>query len=165
MTKVYIVTSCEYSDYSIDKVFIDESVAKNYVEFNNKYDNSYEHYLEVYDLNEVKKFKEVNYVLASYEVNTKNNTFELEIDIEKTNNIDWDESISNTTVYQPKSRFINEVYICRLITNENYDEEFIKNKYKKVLHDLMDEVNHLLSLGFSEYDINNQFKNNLNDDD
>lgn len=163
MGKVYVVTSGEYSDYSIDKVFIDESVANNYVEFNNKYGNSYEQYLEVYDLNEDKKFKEVNYVVASYEVNTKNNTFELEIDIEKTNNIDWDESISNTTVYQSKSRFINEVYICRLITNENYDEEFIKNKYKKVLHDLMDDVNYLLSLGFSEYDINNQFKNNLID--
>lgn len=163
MGKVYVVTSGEYSDYIIDKVFIDESVAKNYVEFNNKYGNSYEQYLEVYDLNEDKKFKEVNYVVASFEVNTKNNTFELEIDIEKTNNIDWDESISNTTVYQSKSRFINEVYICRLITDENYDEDFIKSKYKKVLYKLMDDVNYLLSLGFSEYDINNQFKNNLID--
>ena len=39
--KVYLVHHGEYSDYTVDAIFIDEDIAKEYCDLHNKYDNFY----------------------------------------------------------------------------------------------------------------------------
>lgn len=67
-SKIFVVTSGEYSDYTINKVFSNEKEAQKYLDTSKKMDNYEEYRIEEYDLLEKSTLKEIIYIHAIYEV-------------------------------------------------------------------------------------------------
>jgi hypothetical protein len=145
--KIYVVTSGDYSDYHIDKVFIDEEKAKKYIECQNRYlEYNDKSRLEEYDTEE-KDFESVVEIWVSYEDKPKFKfTKKYMCTIESFTTIDKaseDFEISCRWDDWDKTLKLNMEQVLPININ-NIDE--FKNKYQKICEDLMTQIKSLYEI-------------------
>lgn len=140
--KVYIVTSGEYSDYMIRKVFLDKDKAEKYKEW---LPNSND--VEEYDTSDD---------------DIINESYRIRIDLkwypnkeEKLIARSWKdcESDLNYNIYYDYSNYGDmgeELSVVRTVDLDNYSEQYWKDKFTKFIYDLRAYVNQLKSEGFNE---------------
>lgn len=147
MTKAYIVTSGSYSDYTIERVFLDKEKAEKYIKLcDNAFD---EPVIEEYDTDDNKIIDEIVYVEGRHYKNQKSSfkNKEMDVSIKRTNSLDDDPC-------EIKRNWFNKNYdgsyslSIRRVLNGNFDEEKIIKKYEKVLYDLMAQVEYLITTGW-----------------
>lgn len=137
--KVYIVTSGTYSDYRIERVFLDKNKAEKYKEWLTD-SNDVEEY-DTSDDDIVQKQYKVRVVLKWY----TNKEEEL---IARS----WKdcESDSNYNYYANYGNIWEELAVVRTVNADNYDEQYWKDKLTKFIYDLRAYVNQLKAEGFNE---------------
>ena len=137
--KVYIVTSGEYSDYMIRKVFLDKDKAEKYKEW---LPNSND--VEEYDTSDD---------------DIINKSYKIRIDLkwypnkeEKLIARSWKdcESDYNFNLYHDYSDMGEELVVFRTVNADNYSEQYWKDKFTKFIYDLRAYVNQLKSEGFNK---------------
>lgn len=144
--KVYIVVAGQYSDYHIERVFLDKEKAERYVELSqNGYDSPYIKTMETSDDYIIEK---ITYVDAYY---TKGKEYEdIDMDILVTNTVDSTEDNIKRNEFYLYPTGTKELDISRVIYGE-FDEDEIKEKYKRVCHDLMTQIESLVEIeGWTE---------------
>ncbi|MGG0308325.1 hypothetical protein ABEY43_07075 [Priestia megaterium] len=157
--KVFIVTSGSYSDYGIDRVFLDEEKAQRYVDLKNTNNQNYR--LEEYDTDDDKIIDEIPYVRVSYSKGSEWEEDSLKVEIRKGNTLDDTEKYLNYQNISIYSSGEKEITIERVIKNMD-EEEAVINKYTKVAHDLMAEVESLIEIEeWTESMIRNWFNDNV----
>ena len=137
--KVYIVTSGEYSDYMIRKVFLDKDKAEKYKEWLPKSND-----VEEYDTSDD---------------DIINKSYKIRIDLkwypnkeEKLIARSWKdcESDYNFNLYHDYSDMGEELVVGRTVNADNYSEQYWKDKFTKYIYDLRAYVNQLKAEGFNE---------------
>ena len=139
--KVYIVTSGSYSDYQIDRVFLDKEKAETYVKLSEGRDAI----LEEYEADDDKLINKITYVYASYRKDCSYSEDYIDVRIIDTNSLDTTKENLNNDRFWLYMSGEKSLTISRAL-NREYEEENIKNKYKKVLYDLMAKIESLLQL-------------------
>ena len=137
--KVYVVTSGNYSAYHIDRVFLNENKAHEYLKWamgGHGYVEDFETSDDKFDIDELKD-KTVIYAIYYF-----NEGFE-DINIY---NDGFDEHDLNKFVYDEYFSFIS---IVKAVPR-NYNEEEIK----KILYDKYAEIKSLVAEGYTEEQIN-----------
>ena len=134
---IYIVTSGEYSDYSIDAVFQDENKAEAYCKC---HPNAEIEEWELFDDNIYTPFNVVNIHMDILENNGKRIYFKFQT-LSKEDANYYMTNNDSVTVYS--SNHIN-IHLIRMLP-QNYDKENIENKYTKVFYDLISEIRYLVS--------------------
>jgi hypothetical protein len=157
--KVYIVVSGEYSEFGINKVFLDKSKAERYIELSkNRYDNYYIRTMETSDENIIEK---ITYVRASYEKNNKWGNNDVDIEILVTNTLNDNENDLNGNWFWLNTYSNTKELQIERVLYRDYDEE-VKNKYTKACYDLMAKIESLISLeGWTEEMINDWLSQNV----
>jgi hypothetical protein len=151
--KVYIVTSGSYSDYKIQRCFFNKQKAEDYMKICEKYNYDLND-LEEYDLDDSVEIKPLYYISAQYYFDEKPSYCDKKyyFKIVSTNNLDEDIQSINSTHYCHG----NFVTIRRLINSNNFDEEYLRNKYEKVCQDLEKQIKYLIEVeGLTDVMINN----------
>ncbi len=144
--KIYIVTSGEYSDYDIERVFLDENKANKYAKM-----RAYSK-VEEYETEE-NEFSEIIYASISYQIENDKEDYNFTMHI--TNTLDDDEKdMHYTGFYGWTTRPVEYLNLKRVIRNRNYDEEKLRDKYLKVCHDLYAKVKYMQTQGHTMDDIN-----------
>lgn len=152
--KVYIVTSGTYSDYGIERVFLDKEKAEKYAEMM----SSHDYRVEEYETDDDKQIDEIRYVYGYYAKNKENyytneRTEEVQLKIDKNNTLDMATEDIKVTRYFELFDGGCEVYIRRLINHNLTDDENIE-KCKKTLYDLMAQIEYLKNEGWNKEMIN-----------
>lgn len=150
--KVYVVTAGSYSDYHIEKVFTDKLKAEEYRQW--LYDaNDIEEYETEDDL-VVEKFYKilVDWTVDDDDVNEKPHVYIYKCTSEDVylnciGYFDYHKSHSNYFV----------ISLVRYIPEQNWNEEFYRNKYTKAIYDLAAIAKHHRAEGASEEDIRKLF--------
>ena len=142
--RVYVVTSGIYSDYMIKKIFLNRDKAEEYKEW--LYDaNDIEEY-DTADDDTVRKVYIVHVTLEWYPTGKEKLNFSIYRDCEScSRDCQWYTNYGNN--------FWEEVGITRIIHNDNFDEERIKDKYTKVMYDLKARILSLKADGYNEKQI------------
>lgn len=137
--KVYIVTSGTYSDYMIQKIFLDKDKAEEYRKWLPD-SNDVEEYDTSDDDTIDKKYK-VRVVLKWYPNKE-----------EKLIARSWKdcESDYNYNYYSNYSDIWEELAVVRTVNADNYSEQYWKDKLTKFIYDLRAYVNQLKAEGFNE---------------
>lgn len=154
--KVYVVTTGCYSDYQIDKIFTDRQKAENYKEW-------------TYDANEIEEYEtEDNIVFEKfYQVVVRytehlmpyDNT-EPSVTITKCQSVDkYDTSSCYFSLNRWSQKSVFDLTMVRFVPEQNWNEEFYVNKYKKAMYDYLAIVKQKMFEGCSEQDIQNLFRN------
>lgn len=149
--KVYVVTSGSYSDYSINRVFLDKEKAEKYV------DMCEDSEIEEYETDDDKEINEIKYVRIYYGVEP-NQLPKYQFHLIKTNTLDKSEENIKHTSYFCYSSNRESLSICRIIKQLNYNEEDLKNKYEKVCQDLYAQIKYQKSQGWDRDMINKWLK-------
>ena len=137
--KVYIVTSGTYSDYMIQKIFLDKDKAEEYRKWLpdsndvEEYDTSDDDIIE-------KKYK-VRIDLKWYPNKEEKLIARSWKDCESDYNYNW---------YSNYSDIWEELTVVRTVSGENFNEEFWKDKLTKHIYDLKAYVEYLKVEGFDE---------------
>ena len=144
--KVYVVTSGIYSDYTIKKIFLSKEKAEAYKEWLCDAND-----IEEYDTADDDVVHTVYYVHAElkwYPNGEEKINFSIYRDCESYDSQDnqW---------YRNWGRWGEEIGIRRIIPNDYFDEQRIKDKYTKALYDLKALVLSLKADGYNENQINN----------
>lgn len=142
--KVYIVTSGEYSDYMIRKVFLDKDKAEKYKEW---LPNSND--VEEYDTSDddvIEKQYKIRIDIKWY----PNKKEKLIARSWKDCESDW-----NFNLYHDYSDMGEELVVVRTVNSDNYYEQYWKDKFTKYTYDLRAYVNQLKAEGFNEKQIQN----------
>lgn len=156
--KIYIVTRGCYSDYYIDKVFTDKDKAEEYRKWCDDAND-----LEVYDTEDDFQFKKFYNITVNYRVNDNGRNKEPTINIYRYNS---DEIYENYTSVSDMHRYGGKyIDICmvRFISEENWNEDFYRNKYTKAIYDIAAIVKQKLFEGFTDDQINKMFNATLKD--
>ena len=135
MSKVYIVTTGSYSDYSIHRCFLDKEMALKYISVSNCLDIND---LEEYDLDDNIEFKPVEYVEITY--GGKPNSFydgQLKLKINNGNNIEF---------YARNGLSSDGRIVLTRLLPDNYDIDVVESKYLKVCQDLSAKIKSLLEI-------------------
>ena len=140
--KVYVVTSGEYSDYMIRKIFLDEDNAEEYRKW---LPNSND--IEEYDTSDddvIDKRYKIRVDLKWYP-NKK----------EELNAISWKdcESDYNYNCYDNYNDIWEKLIVVRTVNADNYDEQYWKDKLTKHIYDLKADVEYLKTEGLDEKQI------------
>ena len=140
--KVYVVTSGIYSDYMIQKIFLDKDKAEEYKKWLPD-SNDVEEY-DTSDDDTIEKQYKVRIELKWYP-NKK----------EKLTARSWKdcESDYNYNYYSNYFDIWEELVVTRTVSEENFDEEFWKDKLTKHIYDLKAYVEYLKIEGFDEKQI------------
>lgn len=156
--KIYIVTSGEYSDYHINAVFKDENKAKAYCECHEDCE------IEEYGFNDDNIYTPFNVVRIQCSYRNwwmaSRPSFSFKIRAEE------DETYmrENKSYVQMYGSNIDLIIIRRL--PEKYNEDFIREKYTKVCHDIMSEIKYMLEeSGYSttmDYKQKKEIEENIN---
>lgn len=148
--KVYIVTSGNYSDYTIRGVFSSMEGAKAY---KNTIDDAQ---IETYDMDTITHYKslDVGFIML---------TFNVDLEYEK---IDFscDHYTNTFNDFEYTSMYVNRYYVkptrttCSISLTRGYEgglytEEEIKEKMLKIVYDIKAEALALLSEGHTWYDV------------
>lgn len=142
--RVYVVTSGTYSDYMIERVFLDKDKAEEYREWLPGGDN----YVEEYDTSDddsIQKQYKIRICLRWYP-NKKEDL------ITKS----WKdcESSYNYNDYSNYGDIWEELVIIRTVNVDNYDEQHWIDKLTKQAYDLKTQIEYLKSEGFDRRHIN-----------
>lgn len=144
--EVYIVTTGCYSDYGIDKVFLDKEKAEHYAEWRE------DARVEVYSTEEEENTEEMWKIRISGRfVPNKKITTPI-CNVEKTNKED-EFNRTYFTDYRKYNTDYCELTIIRCIPNKNFDENFYVNRYTKAYYDFCYMISQKLNEGFTEKDI------------
>lgn len=144
--KIYVVTAGSYSDYHIEKVFTDKLKAEEYRQW--LYDaNDIEEYETEDDLNIEKFYK----IVVSYTVYDNGKDEAPIISIAKCTSEDIYADRIGYSEYERARHFM--ISIVRFIPEQNWNEEFYRNKYTKAIYDLAAIVKYHRTMGASEEDI------------
>ena len=148
--KVYVVTSGIYSDYQIKKIFLSRERAEAYKEW--LYDaNDIEEY-DTADDDTVHKVYYVHAELKWYSNGKEEVKFSIYRDCDS-----YD--VQDGQWYRNWGRWGEEIGIRRIVPNDNFDEQRIKDKYTKVLYDLKAYVLSLKADGYNEEQIRKIIEN------
>ena len=164
---VYIVTSGEYSDYSIERVFSNKKAAEDYIEWRRP---SY-YRIEEYDMLDSGKDIDMEGQAKYYYIEVRGICYKEAIvnitcNIERTitsNRPDLIKPRTGVWEYKPEEQSFR-LTVRRWILAENWDEEFHKNKYTKVLYDTAAAVRVMMADGANWIDIKNYFEENCFDE-
>ena len=141
--KVYIVTSGTYSDYMIRGVFLNKDKAEEYREW-------------LYDANEIEEYDTSDDIQI-------NKLYHIYIELKWYP--DKQEKLScyikkdvNTHNFQTYTNYGSweQISLSRTINENNYDEEYWKNKFIKVAYDLKAHVLYLRSIGLDDNTIKDE---------
>ena len=133
---VYIVTSGDYSDYSIDAVFQDKNKAEAYCKCHP--DAGIEEW-EFFDDNIY-----TPYNVVCIDMDISGNAKKIYFNFQTLSKEDADYYMANqdrVTVYDAQHI---SLYLIRILP-KNYNKENIKDKYTKVFYDLISEIKYVLS--------------------
>lgn len=152
--KVYIVSQGCYSDYNIDRIFINKQKAKDYSSWLN---NSR---IEEYETSDDKENLKSTIIYLCLTVNDKEENVEY-----------WSEQNSgfilrfndNSKTKEEFTQFSGDeedftIFIQRVIYDNNFNDEVYKNKYTKVAYDILPIVKQKLSEGYNKEQINELLK-------
>lgn len=158
--KIYIVSTGDYSDYSIEKVFSSREKAEKYISFRK---NSNEYQIEEFEVNDESDFEQIKCLWASYELDEGKEKFRLHFNSSTT--LDTTEKDERCTVYSEyNSKDHKSITIRRVIKSDTYDETFLRNKYQQVCRDLYAKIKSLKDLeGWDTKMIQEWLGNNEND--
>ena len=134
---IYIVTSGEYSDYSINAVFHDRNKAEIYCQCHPDAEIGE---WEFFDDNIYTPYNVVHIHMDILENNGQRIYFNFQT-LSKEDDNYYMKNNDNVTVYSGDHIGIN---LIRMLP-KNYDKENIKNKYTKVFYDLISEIRYLVS--------------------
>ena len=134
---IYIVTSGEYSDYSIDAVFQDENKAEAYCKC---HPNAEIEEWEFFDNNIYTPFNVVNIHMEILQNNAKKIYFDFKT-LSKEDANCYMVNRDNVIVYSGDHI---SIHLTRMLP-KNYDKEDIENKYTKVFYDLIPEIKYIIS--------------------
>lgn len=134
--KVYIVTSGTYSDYMIQKVFLDKDKAEEYRKWLPD-SNDVEEY-DTSDDDTIKKQYKVRIELKWYPNKIENLIARSWKDCE---------SDYNYNCYMNYSDIWEELVVTRTVNADNYDEQYWKDKLTKYIYDLKAYVEYLKTEG------------------
>lgn len=158
MTKVYIVTSGTYSDYTIDRVFLDKEKAERYIKLcDNHYWDTPQ--IEEFETDDDKSIDEIKYVRGVYAKNQGSNFRgkEMDVSIMRSNNLDDKEQNIKRNWFHKSYSGGYSLTIQRVIHGD-FDEEKIIKKYEKALYDMMAQIEYLMSTGWDERMIEEWFE-------
>jgi outer membrane protein OmpA-like peptidoglycan-associated protein len=146
--KVYIVVAGQYSDYHIERVFLDKEKADRYVELSQTMYNYDSPYIKTMETSDDYIIEKITYVDVYY---TKGKDYEdIDVDILNTNTIDSTEDSLKRNEFYSYPSGTKELDISRVIYGD-FDEDEIKEKYKKVCQDLMSQIDSLIEIeGWTE---------------
>lgn len=148
MTKAYVVTSGSYSDYSIDRVFLDKEKAERYIKLCDNHGDT--PIIEEYDIDDNNSIDEIVYVEGKHYKNQvsifKNK--EMDVSIKRTNSLDDEPQEIKRNWFHINYDESYSLTIRRVLSNGSFDEKKIIKKYEKVLYDLMAQVEYLMSTGW-----------------
>ena len=145
--KIYVVTSGIYSDYCIQRVFLNREKAEEYR-------------LWLRDANEVEEYDTSDDV----PIEKKYHIYvELKWYPDKSEKINVSafkdtESNSNYQIYADYNDW-EQISISRIVNAENYDEQYWKDKITKVAYDLRADVEYLKTEGLSYKQIRDEIYN------
>lgn len=137
--KVYVVTSGEYSDYMINKIFLDKDKAEEYRKWLPD-SNDVEEY-DTSDEDVINKQYRIWVDLKWYPNKKENLTARSRKDCETDYNYNF---------YYDYDGTWEELVVTRTVSGENFDEEFWKDKLAKYIYDLKAYVEYLKVEGFDE---------------
>lgn len=149
--KVYLVTSGEYSDYGIEKIFLDKKKAEEFAKWI-PYANDIEEYETADDLDYGKYYR----VRASY-VEGEKVRFLIERVTEGANR--------ETSVDYNFYRNRYELFIVRYIPEANWDEEKYTDRMTKACYDYMGRIKYMLSEGANDIEVLMALSQKANEDD
>jgi hypothetical protein len=159
--KVYVITSGEYSDYSIDRVFLDKEKAERYVKLSQgEYDSTR---LEEYETDDDKLINKITYIRAAY---SKGRSYSDHMDVRiiDTNDLDNSEENLNKNNFWFYSWSGGKDLTINRILNGEYNEELLKSKYTKVCYDLMSKIESLIEIeGWDEKMIQDWLEQNVDE--
>lgn len=158
--KVYIVTAGTYSDYHIERVFLDRAKAETYTQLVRETDSWYADSVWVndYDISDYVIMSKGYYVDFSYYIpgleemynnNGIGGTYEM--DVESYIKGEGDVHLKNETAYMN-----GQIYLTRPI-NGDFDREHLAAKYLKVCEDIAAQIKYAFANGASEYGVQCMF--------
>jgi len=123
--KVYIVTDGSYSDYHIERVFLEKEKAEHFSEL---IDGD----VGEYETDDDKQFEDYNVIRCWY-------NFIGEFTSYFTNIVGQKYALNKTAFSIFKNTSMNNLYLQRVVPNDS-NEEDMTNKYKKVCYDIFAEI-------------------------
>ena len=164
---VYIVTSGEYSEYSIERVFSNKKAAEDYIEWRRPSSYRIEEYDMLDDGKDIDMEGQAKYYYIEvrgicYKEAVVNITYNIERTI-TSNRPDITRPRTGVWEYKPKEESFR-LNVRRWIPAENWDEDFHKNKYTKVFYDTAAAVRAMMADGANWIDIKNYFEENCFDE-
>lgn len=167
--KVYVVSSGSYSDYYIDKMFLNPERAKLYHSLCNHYDLND---IEEYELSDDEFFTPYYYVDFKYYISGMEEKFRQSSHrIDKPHLIGGQYYIDigqclNTDTYstQRSTSYANGIITLHRpigLNKENIDLDALAEKYLKVCHDLEAQIKYWFFTGGSEYNVRRMFGDNF----
>jgi len=155
--KIYMITSGEYSDYGIDRLFLEEDKAYEWVRLHEECEIEERETSD--EVVEIGKYKIYQYLSISYTDNNFLHKENISLDINKNNTLDYNDLkdfpyFSNYYSYS-SYRGSNNINLRRLLP-ENFKETdlpILEEKYLKVCRDYMAKVKSYISEGFNEKQI------------
>jgi len=148
--KIYVVTSGIYSDYCIQRVFLNKEKAEEYR-------------LWLRNANEVEEYDTSDDVLIEKKYHVYVELKWYPDKSEKINVSAFKDTESNSN-YQRYTDYYDweQISISRIINAENYDEQYWKDKITKVAYDLKAYVEYLKTEEFSYKQIRDEILYNYN---
>lgn len=156
--KIYIVTCGCYSDYYIDKVFTDKDKAEEYRKWCTDAND-----LEVYDTEDDFRFTKFYKITVNYRINDNGRNKEPTINIDRCTNAQVSRNYTSVSdMHGYGGRYIY-TYMIRYVPEENWNEDFYRNKYTKAAYDIAAITRQKLFEGFTDDQINEMFNATLKD--
>lgn len=153
--KIYIVTTGDYSDYQIEKVFTDEAKAEEFAKwcYNS---NGVEVWDTEDDINVEKYYK----ICVSYKVYDTGRREAPIVSVCKCTNGNHAINYMYLTDYHKFYGNYIALTIGRFVRAGNHDEDFYKEKYTKVAYDTMAMIKQLHVDGYTYGEINEMLQKN-----
>lgn len=134
---IYIVTSGEYSDYSIDAVFQDKNKAEAYCKCHPNAE------IEEWEFFDDNIYTPYNVVRIDMDILSKDDN-RISFRFETLSKEDDDYYMVNKDAVTVYNTCHIKITLIRMLP-QNYDKESIKNKYTKVFYDLIPEIKYIIS--------------------
>ena len=153
--EIYVITSGAYSDYGIDKVFLDKEKAEHYAEW------GIGRKVEVYNTEDDCAVEEIYKIHLHGRITYGG---EVIIDCESVDKVD---NIGTSSIWFYKGDFSwlpkNErscysFGFTKCVNNNNYSKQYLEDKYRKVYYDIAAIIKDHLAIGANEFEIDDMLK-------
>ncbi len=156
--KVYVVTTGCYSDYQIDRVFTDKYKAEDYRKWCRDAND-----VEEYDTEDNFVFKKFYKMHIQYRVNDDGRNLEPKVTIQKcVHEQVFKNYTSVSDMHKWNGKYI-ELFMTRYVPEENWNEDFYRNKYVKAIYDFAAIARQKLFEGFTDRQITDMFNETYKD--